>query len=113
MANRLRGEVVIPGTDHVLRFTTNSICFLEDDLGRTIGDIAGSLQDEPDKASFKVIRSMVRAGLMHAQPKITAVEAGEVMDEAGFVVVVQVMSEALSAAFAGADDGEAPGTPGN
>lgn len=107
MANPHRGEVDIEigGQSYRLAFTTNSICELEEHLGRGWFDIAGELSSwsPPIDADGKTVRKetpaeeqarvrRVRFSLMRAifwamlrehNPKITIKEAGTLMEAAG------------------------------
>lgn len=91
-ANKHRGEVELKAGDktYVLRYTTNALVRLEDELGKpatVLGD------------SFREARALFWAGLLHAHPEITVEQAGEIMDEVGLTEAVQKAGEALRLAF--------------
>lgn len=100
MANKERGEVLlkIADQDYILRFTINSICELEDELGQGIQEIIQSLED-PDKLRIKPLRALFWAGLLDKQPQTTIRAAGDILTGVGTAEVFEAVSAALAAAF--------------
>ncbi|HEY8342927.1 MAG TPA: hypothetical protein VIK75_08050 [Calditerricola sp.] len=94
-ANKHRGEVELKAGDktYVLRYTTNSLVRLEDELGKPAMELG---------ESFHEARALFWAGLLHAHPDLTMEQAGEIMDEVGFTEAVLKATEALKLAFPGA-----------
>lgn len=90
MANPHRGAVALEagGKVYSLRFTTNSICELEDSLGKPIMQIVSDMQGESG-ASMKMIRSLVWAALLDGHPDMGPKEAGALIDEAGMETVTE------------------------
>lgn len=100
MANPHKGAVALETADKVysLRFTTNSICELEDALGRPVGEIVSDLQSA-EKSSMKLIRSLVWGGLIADQPDLTTKEAGEILDSVGMAEMTAKIGTAFQRFF--------------
>ncbi len=80
-----------------MRFTTNRLCQLEEESGRTVMDYAADL-GEPGKISFIEIRRLLRIA---AGEGMTQEQAGDVVDELGATRALAAIAEALQKAFAG------------
>ncbi len=112
MANPHRGEVALEtadGTFHVLRYTVNSLCALEERLEMPIARIA-ALFEGADGISMRHLRAVLWAGLIDRQPDLTEAEAGRIMDDAGMAAVTRAIERAFTAAFP-ASEGRARGRP--
>lgn len=100
MANPLRGEVALPGTAYVLRFTTNTICVAEAEADASFAELVTGLDEAGDKVRVSDLRRWLRWGLMHAHPEMTDEQAGEIADEAGGLRHLSLtLSAALRAAI--------------
>lgn len=97
MANALRGEVPLPGTEYVLRYDVNALCEVEDATKDNILEVISKLQD--GKPSFKIIRLLLWAGLRSGTPGITVEEAGRIMQDAGIQNTAEAIGEAFTASF--------------
>lgn len=111
MANQARGEVAFGA--HTLRFTTNAMCEFEDASGRSFtGALAeiDALAKSPQGVSLKLIRTLVWAGLRHANPTLTEAAAGAAIDAVGGVkAALDLTGQAIRAAFPEPEaDGAAP-----
>jgi len=100
MANPHRGAVALEagGKVYSLRFTTNSICELEDSLGKPIMQIVNDMQSESG-ASMKLIRSLVWAALLDGHPGIGTKEAGALIDDAGMETITEKILLAIQRFF--------------
>lgn len=106
MANVHRGEVSIPGTGHVLRFTNNSLCEVEDALGINLPQVFAQMNG--GAPSLRLLRALVWGGLRHDKPKLTLAEAGDVIDAAGGLAVMgDLLGTALNAALGAPDEADA------
>lgn len=98
MANSHKGEVAFEagGKKRTLRFDTNAICILEEDLGLSIAEIAAQLKS----GRVSAIRAALRAGL-NGGGDLTATlrKAGELIDELGYERAVALVSDAFALAF--------------
>lgn len=100
MANPHKGEVTFEagGKTQTLVLNTNAICNLEDDLQIGITEIAQLLQ----AGRMSIVRATFRAGLVNGSadgPGLTLLEAGEVVDDVGFLRAVELIQQALERAF--------------
>ena len=113
MANKKRGEVELKalGKTMIMRFGTNQICALEDDLGMGINQIAERISDP---ARMRI--SFIRTVLLHAinDPitqsigDMTVYGAGDIIDELGLEVVGEKIGEEFNAAFPDAKESQDP-----
>lgn len=112
MANRVRGEVAFEasGKTWTLRYSTNSLCELEDALGLPVNKIIAGLQDR-DNVRIKTIRAVVWAGLRDRHAEITLAEAGELISDAGLGPMTTKVGEAFAAAFPETESGEDAARP--
>lgn len=94
----IRGRVPIEagGRDLELRFTTNALCRIEEKTGRAFGEIAAGLSGN---VRISDLRVMFWAGANLASLD----EAGEVIDGLGIKHAVELMGEAIKAAFPDAE----------
>ncbi len=107
MANPHRGAVALEAGEKVysLRFTTNSICELEDHFGgKGISQIVVEMQGQP---SMKLVRAMIWGALIDGHPNLTMKEAGTILDEVGIETITEKLGEALKRYFPDAKEGEA------
>lgn len=99
MANPHRGEVALQAGDqtYTLSYSINAICDLEDALGKPVGHIMQSLNDEGG-ASMKTVRALVWAGLQDHHD-VDERAAGLIATEVGVTEIVQKIGDALKLAF--------------
>ncbi len=100
MGNPHRGEVSLSAGDktHVIRFTMNSICALEEHLGKPVTEIANVLQN-PAGFQMGMARAILWAGLLDKNPQITIEDAGEIASDAGIAECMTAIGKAFSLAF--------------
>jgi hypothetical protein len=100
--NKEKGEVVIKysGEDYKLKYTTNSLCELEDETGMTVPEIMAYFSGEA-KLGLKMLRAVLWAGLLehHATDSVTVQMAGKMIDELTSNVVLESVQSALIASF--------------
>jgi hypothetical protein len=99
MANRERGEVdlVVGGETYTLRMSLNAVAEIEGLLDKGINEIAAMVRDPTD---FRISTWRVLLwGALREFHKVSLEEAGEIMGRAGVDVVVDVVGEAMQAAF--------------
>lgn len=102
--------VLIDGQPKIFRFNLNALAELEGILGESL------MQIKPEQFGFKQQRAMVWAGLLHAEPKLTLGQVGELLDPvledatAYGDVMVKVM-EAFGLAFPQAEKPVEGGDP--
>lgn len=93
-ANPHKGEVEFEarGETWTLRYSTNAICALEDDLDMGVEDIIERLQGSP---RMSLVRAVFRAGL----GDVSAETAGDLVDAVGFARAAGLIGEAFERAF--------------
>jgi hypothetical protein len=93
-----RGDVRFEadGMSYTLRFGTNALITLEQELGITINEIIERLQASP---SMALMRLLFWAGLLKRHPDMTQAQAGDVLDDVTFERATSLITEALAAAF--------------
>lgn len=119
----MRGKVTFAadGAEHVLQFTTNRLCDLEEQSGRTVMDFAQAL-GEPGGLSFVDIRLLMQIGLgmgavnnqAFGSPS-TKEAVGGLIDEIGLTQAMTLIARAFAEAFnikAGAAGGAGKTTAG-
>lgn len=88
MANKERGEVTLNlDKERTLKFTLNSLVYAEEN--------GVNIQNMGDNVKLKDLRTLLYAGLMHEDKKLTPEAVGELID----VQNISVISEALNEAF--------------
>lgn len=94
MANPHKGEVTFEakGETWTLRYNTNVICSLEDELDMGIEDILERLQDSPRMSR---VRTVFRYGLGDVSEEL----AGDLIDEIGIRRAANMFGEAFKRAF--------------
>lgn len=99
MANPVRGEVALetPEGVTVLRFSTNALCAMEEDLGKSVAEIGAMF--EGNQLSLGVARQFMRAAMRDHKPGATLEDAGAVMDAAGISKAVEAAARAFQLAF--------------
>lgn len=97
MANRRKGEVELEAGDTIvtLRFSTNAICSLEEDLGVGINELGEKMSD-PSQFKLSMLRSIVRACVTE---EVSPQEAGDIIDAAGIEATGEAIGRAFQAAF--------------
>ena len=97
MANKERGEVelVVGDATYTLRLTINSICELEAEAGKPIGDVAR----DAESGSIRPVRMIMWAALKDRHPEMTLNGAGDLMTAIGLSKCSEVMTKVLQAAF--------------
>lgn len=83
VANRERGELPFQSGDttYVMKLTTNGICQMETQSGRTFGDVIAGMQRD----SHTDMRLFLWAMLQHHHPDLTLNEVGDIVDGFGIV----------------------------
>lgn len=101
MANPHKGEVgfTADGKEWSLRYSTNALCTLEDDLDMGTAALVAELQ-KPDGVRMSTLRTVFWAGLQDRHQDVTREQAGEIMSEIGFANVGPLIGEAFAHAFA-------------
>lgn len=104
MANRRKGEVELVAGDEVyhLRFSTNAICSLEDELDIGINELGTKLSD-PSQFRISTFRSILRSCLT---TPVSIEQAGDIIDRAGIAEVGAAVGKAFQAAFPDAVAGD-------
>lgn len=101
MANTHKGEarLEVGNVVYTLVFSVNTICLIEEKLGRGFVRIGLDLQDQ-DKISYTVVRAMLWGALREKHKEISLEQAGDmIVDGGGFGPVLEKILEAFSAAF--------------
>lgn len=110
MANPHKGAVALETSDGIrsLRFSTNSICELEDHFGgKPIMEIVSELEDE-SRVSMKMVRAVIWGALIADWPEASLEDAGNILDEVGIDVMTGKLGEALRRFFPEAQEGGNP-----
>lgn len=104
MANKHRGEVSLQalGQTWKLRFSTNSLCELEEQAGEPLQSLAGKM-DNPETARIGTLRAILWAGLLDNHEGITLRQAGDIIDDLGTADAGAKIGEAFQLAFPEAD----------
>lgn len=86
MANAEKGEVALKvGEDEfTLVFSIDALCQLEEKAGKPISAIVSEMSD-PDTRSVRLLRLMLWAALREKHPKVTVLQAGQLIVPAGGV----------------------------
>lgn len=99
MANKERGEVELKAGDDTftLRLSVNALAEIENLLDVGVNDLIAMLRKPKDfrLATWRVLLW----GALREFHKVSLDEAGEIMGRAGINEAVQVLSEAMTAAF--------------
>lgn len=94
MANPLRGETPLPGTEFVLRYDINSICNVEAALGVNMMELMSKLNPSTP-TSFSDARLLLWAGLRDQLPDLTLEAAGELFAKVGLLPTLTAIGEAI------------------
>lgn len=91
----MRGKVrfTVGEAEHVLHFTVNRLCDLEEETGESVMHYAEAL-GQPGAIGLRDVRRLMRFGLGS-----TEAEAGDIVQEIGLQRSVALIGEALAAAF--------------
>lgn len=97
--------VLIDGQPKIFRFNLNALAELEGVIGETL------MQIKPEQFGFKQQRAMVWAGLIHAEPKLTLAQVGDLLDPvledaAAYGEIIAKVMEAFGFAFPQAEKTE-------
>jgi len=98
LANALRGEVPLSGTEYVLRYDVNALCEVESAAKDNILAVLTRLQDGTPP-SFTTIRLLLWAGLRSGRPEMRLEDAGSIIQEVGLQTAVEAIGEAFTASF--------------
>lgn len=103
--NLPRGAVSldVDGDVHILRFSVNALCALEERLGQPIVKLADELSD-PERMTMPRLRSFAWAALIDQHPEITETEVGRIMSDAGLSAFMTKLQEAFALQFPPADE---------
>lgn len=107
MPNPHKGEIAFEagGVERKLRFDTNAICMVEEDLDLSVAEIAARL----NAGRLSVVRAALRAGLVGGGDlTATLREAGEIIDEITYARAVDLLSQAFALAFPPPEEGARP-----
>lgn len=96
--NRARGEIALPGTDYVLRYSINALCDVESEAGLNLPQVFAEMEGGKTP-SFSILRALLWAGLRETSPKLTVRDAGNILGEVGAGEAGRVIGEALVAAI--------------
>lgn len=112
MANKDRGEVTLQAGDvtHIIRFTINSLCNLEDAMGMPITKIGTELDAGAKTKTIKLgtLRTILKHGLIEEK---TLDEVGDIIGEAGLPAVMTAIAAGIAQAFPKAEAGTASKDP--
>jgi len=99
MANKHKGEVELQVGDstYVMRLSVNALCNLESALDRPKDDIFADLAS--GKVRINTLRAITHAALVCQHPEVNLEVAGDIMAKAGMGLVVEKLTEAVTAAF--------------
>ncbi len=100
MANSHKGEVAVKTADasYILHFSTNAICELEDVLEKPVIQIVAEFENE-ENVGMKIVRYLVWAGLTTKNPGMTVEEAGDILDEVGYALMMDKVGLAMRRFF--------------
>src|SRR5262245_39490599 len=100
MTNAVRGEVTFPcgGVEHRLIFSTNALCALEEETGKSLTQIGGEVTDL-SKVSIGLLRTLFWAGLRDHHGDVTLEGAGRIMDELTTPAATALVVKAFALAF--------------
>lgn len=101
MANPHRGEMSFktPDAEYTLVLSTNALCELEEELGKSVPAIVSDMQ------RLSTLRALLWASLRTRHPDISLAQAGEIIDRAGMVKTTEAITRTLNAAFPKAPKG--------
>jgi len=96
--NKHKGEIPLKvgNKEYSLKFTTNSLCELEEVLGMTTLDMIDSLKSS---MGLKQLRCLVWAATLDNHKGLSMNEVGEIIDAVGFNNCLKACGEALNAGF--------------
>lgn len=103
MANPLRGETPLPGTERVLRYSINAMCEVEAAAGENMLELLSRI-DRGETPTFHQTRLLLWGGLRGEG--VSLADAGDILQEVGIAPAMRAMAEALRLAF-----GDAQGDP--
>lgn len=100
MPNRERGEVEFKAGDktYTLRFGMNAVVEVETLMDMGIREIAAKLQN-PEDFRIGTWRAVLWGALREHHPKLTLLDAGEILGEAGVQPTVEALSQAMVLMF--------------
>jgi hypothetical protein len=109
MGNKYRGLITV-NDKYAMKFTTNAICELEDRSGMSLNEMVTAF--EKGRLSMSDLRLFVWASLLHMYEdedgnydlKFTPKKAGDIIDEVGFDLITDKLTEALDAFFPDVDE---------
>jgi hypothetical protein len=100
MANPHRGEVPfdLDGKSYKLAYSINALCELEDQMGKSVVEIA-DLLSKPERLHVSAVRTLFWAGLLDNHPGVTPEEAGNIMTGLGIVPALGLVAKTFVLAF--------------
>ncbi len=89
MTNPVRGDLTFSalGKEWKIKLGTNAMCEVEAELGRGFDELTRNL-------SLVSLRAIFRAGLAQYHAEVTALVAGNIIDEIGFQEAVEILGKA-------------------
>ena len=79
--SRLNGthRIAALGQDWTLCFDFNALAEFEEATGRIALETIAEIEADPDRARISVMRALIWAGLLRHHPKVTLMQAGDIM----------------------------------
>lgn len=107
MTNTVRGTVTFEASDKMwtLKFSTNALCELEDELGEGAEQLA-AIMARPGTGKIKMLRLILKCALSDNHPDLTLIQVGELIDEVGIEKAMGMMQKALTIGMPVAEKGK-------
>jgi hypothetical protein len=103
--NKHKGEtpLTVGNKEYILKFTTNSLCELEDALKMSIPEM---MEKMAAGMGFRDLRKILWAACLEHHSEVTFHEAGKMIDQVGFKQCLDSVTKALNAGFPDGKDSE-------
>ena len=96
--SRLNGRIELGG--RFLTLNVNTFCDLEEAFGvDDFNGVMAKFAGQQDKASFRVIRTIIAVAMRQDDPSLTEKEAGLLISEVGLDKAAEAIGAALAQAF--------------
>jgi len=108
--SRLNGKIELGG--RYLTLNVNAFCDLEEAFG--VPDFKGVMAifaEQQEKASFRVIRTIITVAMRQDDPDLTEQEVGTIISEVGFEKASEALAAAVAQAFPSAQGDEGNARP--